>query len=143
MDHIVRKSIDIKAEPGKVWEALTNPELTRKYFFNAEVYSGWKVGSPIVFKGRMFLIKKFEMNGEIKAIERNKFLKYTLKNSSDKGKTFSTVTDSLVYKDGVTTFSVSDDVGEGEGAEKRYKRSEKGWSKILERLKEIVESQEK
>ena len=140
MDHIVKKSVDINAEPSRVWDALTNPDLTKKYFFNAEVYSSWRVGSPIVFKGRMFLVKKFEMTGEIEAIEKNKFLRYTLKNTSDKGESFSTVTDELTYKDGVTTVLVTDDVGEGIGAEKRFKRSEKGWTKVLEGLKETVEA---
>jgi len=36
----------IAAPPQKVWDALTSPELTRKYFFGRRVESDWKVGSP-------------------------------------------------------------------------------------------------
>ncbi len=139
MEHVVKKSIEIRAEPARVWQALTNPDLTKKYFFNARVLSDWKVGSPITFKGKIFLIKKFEMSGKIDAIEVNKLLKYTLQNVSDGNETSSIVTDTLTYNDGITTVSVTDDVGTGKGAEKRYKRSLKGWDKVLKGLKKTVE----
>lgn len=138
--HIVRKSIDIVAEPAKVWEALTNPEITKKYFFKSKVSSKWKKGSKITFKGRMFFFIKFKMTGEILEIEPEKLLKYTLKNNSDEDNgSVTTVTDRLSYKDGITTVSITDDVGAGEGAEKRFKRSDKGWEKILKGLKKVVE----
>lgn len=141
MEHIVRQSIQIKAKPAEVWDALTNPEKTKKYFFNAKVSSRWKEGSKITFKGRMFLIFRFEMIGKILTIKPESLLKYTLKNSSDKkGKSFSTVTDKLSYAKGITTVKIIDDVGQSEGAEKRYKRSTKGWKKVLKGLKELVES---
>ena len=140
-DYIVRQSVTIKAEPQEVWDALTNPERTEHYFFNGKVYSDWKVGSDITFKGRIFLIKKYEMKGKILNIEPNKLLQYELKNESGKeasaGK--SIVTDVLTYDKGMTTVTVSDNVGSGEGAEKRYKRSVKGWEKILKGLKKEAE----
>jgi len=140
MEYVVKQNIKIKAKPTQVWDALTNPEKTKEYFFNAKVFSNWKEGSKITFKGTMFLIIKFEMIGKILDIKPEKLLKYTLKNSSDKkGKSFSTVTDTLTYAKGITTVSIIDDVGQGEGAEKRYKRSTKGWKKVLKGLKEVVE----
>ncbi|TCC87912.1 hypothetical protein EZ428_19445 [Pedobacter frigiditerrae] len=140
MEYIVKQKIKIKAKPAEVWDALTNPEKTKEYFFNAKVFSTWKEGSRITFKGRMFLIIKFEMIGKILAIKPESLLKYTLKNSGDKkGKSFSTVTDKLTYAKGITTLTITDDVGKGEGAEKRYKRSTKGWKKVLKGLKKLVE----
>jgi uncharacterized protein YndB with AHSA1/START domain len=139
-DFIVKKAIDIQATPAEVWEALTNPEKTKKYFFNCEVISDWKEGSSINFKGKIFLIKKIEMNGKILKIEPEKFLQYSLMNKSSKDpSSFSTVTDELNYKNGVTTLSITDDVGNGEGAKKRYERSQKGWDKVLKGLKKLVE----
>jgi len=140
MEYVVKQNIKIKAKPAQVWDALTNPEKTKEYFFNAKVFSNWKGGSKITFKGRMFLVIKFEMIGKILDIKPEKLLQYTLKNSSDKkGKSFSTVTDKLTFSKGITTVSITDDVGQGEGAEKRYKRSTKGWKKVLKGLKEVVE----
>lgn len=72
---------------------------------------------------------KIELAGKITQIEPGELLQYTLKNSesaeADGTVSQSLVTDLLTYTDGVTTLSVSDDVGQGEGAEKRYKKSVK------------------
>ncbi len=139
-DFIVRKEIVLDAELSVVWDALTNPTKTKLYFFHCKVFSDWKVGSPITFKGRIFFLKKIELKGNIVAIEPQRLLKYTLGNASDdSSKSFSTITDELSHIDGKTILNVSDDVGRGEGAEKRYKRSMKGWDKVLQGLKKVVE----
>lgn len=139
-EFVVRKKISLKAEPSEVWNALTNPEKTKQYFFNCAVYSDWEVGSTILFTGKLFLIKTIEMKGQIVKIEPNKLLQYTLANEDDKDPdNFSTVTDELTYENGETILSISDDVGQGKGAQERYERSEKGWDNILKGLKELVE----
>ncbi|SHM23552.1 SRPBCC domain-containing protein [Mucilaginibacter sp. OK098] len=138
-EYIVKKDVTINAEPSVVWDALTDPVKTEKYFFNCKVVSSWKAGSPITFKGRMFLIIPIKMKGRILKIEPEKLLQYNLKNSSDDSSTFSTVTDKLTYKDGKTILSITDDVGNGGDAEKRYSKSVKGWDKILKGLKEMIE----
>ena len=136
--HIVKKQITINAPASAVWDALTNPEKTKKYFFHCKVYSSWKAGSPIVFKGKIFLIKKIELKGEILQVEKEKILKYTLHNEGSNS--ISTVTDKLSFENGKTILSITDDVGTGEGAQKRYDRSEKAWDKVLKGLKNVVES---
>ena len=70
-DLVVKKKITIKADPSKVWDALTKPEFTKKYFFDCEVFS---------------------------------------------------------------------DIGKAEGAEERYKKSDKGWDSVLKGLKELLEN---
>lgn len=135
--YIVRQSVDIKAQPEQVWDALTNPEKTKRYFFNCEISSNWIKGSPITFKGKLFWVFPIELKGKIEDIQKGKLLKYTLSNG--RSATHSTVTDELSYNNGTTTLSISDDVGEGEGAAKRYKKSVKGWEKVLKGLKKVVE----
>src|SRR4051812_36179881 len=120
-EYVVHKSISINAEPSKVWDALTDPEKTKKYFFNCKVFSSWKQGANIIFRGTLFLIKKIELAGKIVKINPGKLLKYTLGNTN--GNSSSIVTDELSYENGATTLSVTDNVGSGPGAEKRYKRS--------------------
>jgi uncharacterized protein YndB with AHSA1/START domain len=137
-EFVVKKSIRLNATPGEVWDALTNPKKTKKYFFNCAAYSDWREGSPITFRGKLFFVKKIEMHGTIIKAEPGKILKYTLKNSGSMS--VSTVTDRLSYGDGQTILSVSDDVGNDEDSEKRYKRSVKGWNKVLKGLKKLVES---
>jgi uncharacterized protein YndB with AHSA1/START domain len=36
----------IRTTPEKLWEALTDPQFTRKYWFDTTVECGWKKGSP-------------------------------------------------------------------------------------------------
>jgi uncharacterized protein YndB with AHSA1/START domain len=136
---VVKKTIHLNAPAEVVWNALTDPEQTKRYFFHCRVISSWKTGSPITFKGRMFWIIPIKMSGSIKKVVSGKLLQYTLSNGKD-GKSTSTVTDELEEKDGKTTLHITDDVGQGEGAEKRYHRSVKGWDKILKGLKKAVES---
>lgn len=136
--YTVRKSITLKAAPEVVWDALTNPEKTKKYFFNCEVYSRWQPGSPITFKGKMFWIIPIKMEGKIVNAIPGKLLQYTLQNNGSGTK--STVTDELEYANGETTLNIADDVGDGPGAEKRFTRSEAGWDKVLGGLKKLVES---
>ena len=38
--------IFIRTTPTKLWEALTEPEFIRQYWFNTTVECGWQKGSP-------------------------------------------------------------------------------------------------
>ncbi len=40
----------IHTTPEKLWAALTQPEFTRKYWFDCGIESDWKVGSPVRFR---------------------------------------------------------------------------------------------
>lgn len=43
--------IYIQAPPERVWQAITDPELTRQYYYGTGVYSDWKPGSPFRYTG--------------------------------------------------------------------------------------------
>jgi uncharacterized protein YndB with AHSA1/START domain len=36
----------IRATPAKVWEALTDPQFIRQYWFGVAIECGWKKGAP-------------------------------------------------------------------------------------------------
>ncbi len=139
-EFIVRKEVTINEPPSTVWEALTDLSKTKKYFFNCEIFSTWKAGSPITFKGKIFLIKKIEMSGQILNVKPCRLLQYTLRNGKS-DTSFSTINDKLISDNGKTILKISDDMGSGERAEKRYKRSLKGWDKVLKSLKQFIESE--
>ena len=40
----------IRATPQKVWQALTDPAFTERYWYGTKLESDRKVGSPIVFR---------------------------------------------------------------------------------------------
>src|SRR5690348_12459251 len=80
-EFVVEKSVTLNASPLMVWRALTNPEMTKKYFFHCRVHSDWKAGSLITFKGRALMVKNIELKGVIVKAEPGKLLKYILQNA--------------------------------------------------------------
>ena len=40
-DYVVKQKVTINAAPELVWDALTDPEKTKQYFFNCRVISSW------------------------------------------------------------------------------------------------------
>ncbi|QOG18198.1 MULTISPECIES: SRPBCC family protein [Bradyrhizobium] len=69
----------IETTPEKLWEALTDSAFTRRYWFDTEVRSDWKVGSSIalVMSGRT------TDTGEILEVVPPRRLSYTFKHEVD------------------------------------------------------------
>jgi uncharacterized protein YndB with AHSA1/START domain len=63
----------IETTPEKLWEALTSSEFSQRYWFNTELKSDWKVGSPfaLVMDGTTTDV------GEILQAHRPRRLSYT------------------------------------------------------------------
>jgi uncharacterized protein YndB with AHSA1/START domain len=72
---IIRK-VMLNVTPEKVWHSLTTPSETKKFMFNCEALSDWKVGSDIRWRGNYQGYESGE-RGKILEIEKNKHLKYT------------------------------------------------------------------
>jgi uncharacterized protein YndB with AHSA1/START domain len=77
-DQIATKTIKIDAPTSKVWDALTNPALMKKWMSETEIniITDWKVGTPIVMHGTLNRIK-FQNNGTVLQFEREKVLQYS------------------------------------------------------------------
>ena len=138
---VFHSSVRIHAPAARVWAALTNPEMTKKFMFDAEAISDWKIGSPLIWKieGSEKVLK-----GTIVAIERNRRLSYTIIDPKapypDIPENYTTVTYDLTEERGETIVSVSDgDFATVVDGEERYKRTIWGWGVALQRLKEVVE----
>lgn len=137
-EFVVQKHVKVDASKAVVWEALTNPDLTEKYFYGCRIQSNFAPGDPITFKRRILWLFPFELKGTVLTADPNDLLTYSLKNS--KSTSQSIVSISLhEEEDGRTLVSITDDVGQGEGAEQRYNRSVRGWNKILKGLKRVAE----
>jgi uncharacterized protein YndB with AHSA1/START domain len=48
---VARASTTIDAPLAKVWDALVNPDVMRRYMFGTTVVSEWRKGSAIVWRG--------------------------------------------------------------------------------------------
>lgn len=134
---IVQKQISINVPKSTVWKTLTEPKLTKKYFFGCRINSSFIVDDPIIFERKILGLFPFELTGKVLEINRGSMLKYSLKISSSKSE--SIVKIDLNGENGKTLVSVTDDVGQGKGSQGRYNRSVKGWDKILTGLKRVAE----
>ena len=143
-NNTVELSAEIAAQPAVVWRALTDPDITEQYFYNARIESRWTSGSPIVFRSRFLGFIRFTLRGEIVRIVPERELQYKLFHHRFFGKPsrseHSLVTMRLSSSGRSTRLTIADDVGSTKGAERRYARSVKGWKKIVEGLAHVVAS---
>ncbi len=136
---IVEKSVKLNADISKVWEALTHPEITKKYFFNCEAISDWQVGNPIIFKFISDGKEIVPVKGVITAIEPNRLLEHTCFSPEfeNKPSKHTTVTYKLSSENDITNLSVT----QGEfGDEDTYHHTQASWDTVLEGLKTILKS---
>lgn len=138
----VRKSIEINSDSKKIWEALTNPNLTKKYFFGCEVESDWKIGSPILFIEKREGAETIHVKGKILNIKPEEFLEFTAwgpdSGVEDLESNYTIVSYNLYEKNNMTEIIISHENFGGD--EKRFENSERGWSYLLTALKEFLEN---
>ena len=70
-------AVTINAPIAKVWEALTQPELVKKWQMGSDLLTDWKVGSEIRFKNE-WEGQVFEQWGKILEFTPYEIIKYTL-----------------------------------------------------------------
>jgi uncharacterized protein YndB with AHSA1/START domain len=145
---LVTSKISINAPLAKVWDALINPEQTKKYMFGCETISDWKVGSPLLWQGNYEGKDMVFVKGHIVDIKPNTYLAYTTidpnnPNIADVPENYLTVTYSLSAENGHCALTVTqgdyNTVAEGE---KRYQEAYnggEGWNPILVEIKKLVE----
>src|SRR3712207_3761127 len=92
---IAKASVTINASSEKVWDALVNPEAIKQYMFGTNVVSGWREGSPIIWRGE-WQGKPYEDKGVILRFKPGRGLQYShfspLSGLPDKPESYHTVT---------------------------------------------------
>lgn len=145
---IVKNTVAINAPASKVWDALVNPEQTKKYMFGCETVSDWQPGSSLLWKMNYEGKEIIPVKGVITDIEPGKLLTYTVidPNASypDIPENYLNVTYRLEENNKVTILTVlQDGFEDAADGEKRYKdvyNNGEGWNPILVEIKKLVES---
>jgi len=132
-------SIQINAPAFKVWDALTNPEQVKKYFFGTKLESSLVVGEPIIFSGE-WEGKPYQDKGTVLENITNRILKYSywsnLSGTPDLPENYATVTYRLEDIDGNTKLTIAQD---GIKTEESKTDSENNWKFLLDSIKKLVE----
>lgn len=144
----VKNSITINASPDKVWDALVNPEQTKKYMFGCETVSDWKKGSQLEWKGQQDGKDIVYVKGAILEINPDKLLTYetidTLSPIDETSEQYLRVTYELIPHGNSTTLNVAQGdyskVNEGDRRYKEASNNGEGWNPILVEIKKLVES---
>jgi uncharacterized protein YndB with AHSA1/START domain len=128
----------IRTTPEKLWEALTQPEFTRQYWFGVKVDSDWKVGAPWKI---MFEDGRVADAGEVVEIDPPRRLVLHWQNQfmpELKAEGFSRATFEIEATNDVTKLTVTHEM-EQEGS-KLIKAVSGGWPRILSNLKTLLET---
>lgn len=137
---IAKVTTTISAPMGRVWNALTTPEIIQQYFFGTNAVSDWKEGSELLFKGE-WDGKAYVDKGVILKSEPEKLFQYTylssFSNLPDVPENYSNITYELDEEEGETTLTVKQ---ENVANEEARKHSEENWASVLKNLKQLLES---
>ena len=137
--YVARASITIHATAGKVWDALTNPDMIRQYLFGTEATSEWKGGSSIAYKG-VWEGKSYEDKGVVVKVEPEKLLETTywskMSGLPDTPENYKKVTYELMAGEEGTTLTITQD---NDQTEEGRKHSEDNWNLVLLGLKKLLE----
>jgi uncharacterized protein YndB with AHSA1/START domain len=131
----------IAASPEKVWEALTEGDISEKYFFGSRIESDWEEGSGVTYS----------RNGEV--TDEGNVLKYdpvhelsftwTHKDDDTPRESPTVVTFKLQHMDSTVKLTVihenlvKNDFVEKEGT---FEGANNGWPAILSNLKTFLET---
>jgi uncharacterized protein YndB with AHSA1/START domain len=128
--------IFIRSSLAAVWDALTNPEVTQRYWFGTRIESDWRVGSKVLW------LRNGEVTDEqvVLAVDPQRSLSHTfhpmfgeLKAEPPSGVTFS-----LEENGGVVRLTVIHDSFPPES--KVFRACSDGWPMILSNLKTLLET---
>lgn len=138
-NNIAKAETTINASADKVWNALTDPGMIKKYMFGTTVISDWKEGSKIIWKGE-WEGKAYEDKGKILLLEPKKSLQYShfspLSGLTDSPEHYHIVTIDLEEKDKQTIVTLTQT---NNADEKTKDHSEKNWKMMLASLKKLLE----
>ena len=135
-------SVFIRATPEQVWDGITKPEFTTRYFHGTKIDSTFEPGTPylsVAGEGDDTLVE-----GEIIESDPPRMLKHTwhaLFDPDQAAESFSRVTWEIEPQEGgVTKLTVTHD--QLEAAPKTAASVAGGWSYVLSGLKTLLETGE-
>lgn len=135
-----KTSIEINAPVEKVWDALTNPEIVKKYLFGTNLKANWEIGGDITYSGE-WEGKAYQDKGKIQDLEVNKKLHTTywssMSGTEDKEENYDAVDYDLEENDGKTTLSITQS---NDRSQESVDHSMKNWEQVLGEMKKMLES---
>ncbi len=129
--YTAKASTTVMASPDEVWNALTDPDIVKKYYFGTTVESDWVPGHPITWRGE-YEGRAYEDHGVILEAHPG----HLLKNTHTSGGAEHTLT-YLLEPDGAATriTLTQDNAASADEAE----HDAANWTAMLEGMKGVLE----
>jgi uncharacterized protein YndB with AHSA1/START domain len=128
----------IRTTPERLWEALTDPEMTKHYFYGSAVESSWEPGTPL---NRLRDDGSPMLEGEVVEVDAPRKLVHTFiykeENAADQDPP-SRVTWEIVPMGDACKLTLTHEHYNGEST--TYKGTLTGWNPILSGLKTLLET---
>lgn len=128
----------IQTTPEKLWDALTNAEFTKQYWFGCAVTSDWKVGSKMTYiqHGRE------AVEGKVLVADRPRLLSYTFRETSGESSQEppTKVTLELEPEQGTDTVRLTVTHTDFVPNSKHRPSISQGWPAVLSGLKSLLET---
>lgn len=145
----VDQTISINAPVEKVWQVLTDTQLTTKWakeFTGGHPFhldSDWQLGSEVNWKDDQGVAR---VTGKVTAVDPSKLLRFTVMDIAHPVENL-TEEDGITYifteTDGTTTLNVRQgDFGIMEDGQKYRDMSDQIWQRVLTTVKDLAENQE-
>lgn len=126
----------IRTTAARLWEALTDPEQTKKYYFDTAVDSAFEQGAPISYEGE----ESTAIEGEIVELEPQRKLVHTFRFCSLEEPASRVVYEIEPVDQTTVQLTVTHDELDPEGA--TYGEVGAGWPRLLSSLKSYLETGE-
>ena len=136
---IVKVKVDIKAPADRVWQALTDPALIKRYLMDTDTVTDWKKGSDITWSGE-WKGKHYVDKGKIVDIIQEQLLHTTylsgMGGKADKPENYANVIYELTENGDTTTITLTQDNNKNV---EEQKHSEQNWKMVLGEMKKMLE----
>jgi uncharacterized protein YndB with AHSA1/START domain len=129
----------VDAPLNRVWDALTNPDLVKEYFFGTQLITNWQVGGPIKFTGE-WEGQPYEDKGTVLEFEPMRRLAYNywsnFSGTADSPENYANITYQVTEEGNQTRLNITQDNMADQAA---VAQSETNWQAVIGEMKKLIE----
>jgi len=129
----------IRCSPEKLWQALTDPAFTQRYFFGVRFESDWKPGSPLYSRDPGGAQSAW---GTVLRVEKPRLLEYTFEGEAHgmAGRATVATFEMQAHGNGTRLVLTHSRLTDVDPRRNTFSGLNNGWPAILSSLKSLVET---